>query len=98
MKTKIQILEILKKNRSQFDNYGVKKLGLFGSYSRDEQTPESDIDIFVEFEPNQQTYDNLMGIYDLLERLVPDTKVEVVTQNGMSPYLGAAILDDVEYV
>jgi len=98
MMTKIQILEILKKNRSEFDTYGVRKIGLFGSYSRDEQTAESDIDIYVEFEPNQQTYDNLMGLYDLLERLVPDKKIEVVTKNGMSPYIGPAVLDDVEYV
>ena len=46
----IEILEYLQQNKSEFHSrYGVTKIGLFGSYARDQNNEESDIDIVVEF-------------------------------------------------
>ncbi|MDZ7725352.1 MAG: nucleotidyltransferase domain-containing protein [candidate division KSB1 bacterium] len=45
----------------------MQKIGLFGSYVRDEQNFESDIDILVEFEPEKKNYDNFARLSDLLE-------------------------------
>jgi predicted nucleotidyltransferase len=45
--TIIQKLRAMKSFLSE--KYGVTELALFGSYSRDEQKPESDIDIMVDF-------------------------------------------------
>jgi len=55
MKTKIQILEFLSQNKKVLlDKYHIVRIGLFGSYAREEQNPESDIDLLVEFEENTQ--------------------------------------------
>ena len=77
---------------------GVNSIGLFGSYSRNEQTPKSDIDILVDFEPNKENFDNFMATYDLFEQVFKNEKIEVVTKNGLSPYIGPKILMEVQYV
>ena len=60
MKTRDQILAFLSQNKKLFrDKYHIVRIGLFGSYSRGEQNPDSDIDILVEFEENTQ------DLYDL---------------------------------
>ncbi len=50
---KTNILNYLKEHYSEFKNkYNVEKIGLFGSYARDEATENSDIDIFVKMKPS----------------------------------------------
>ena len=58
----------------------------------------SDVDILVDFEPEQETFDNLMAIYDLLEKSFNNIKIDVVTKNGLSPHIGPKILSEVLYV
>jgi len=79
-------------------SYGVNRIGLFGSYARNEQHPQSDIDILVDFEPEKETFNNFMNLCDYLEELFADEKIEVVTINGLSPYIGKYILEEVHYV
>ena len=45
--------------------YKIKKIGLFGSYSVNKQTKDSDIDIFVEF--REKSFDNIAGLWNFLE-------------------------------
>ena len=97
MTTKNSILIAMRTHKSQLALFGVNKIGLFGSYVRNEQHPQSDIDILVDFEPKQETFDNFMGLNDYLEALFPDTKVEVITVNGLSPHIGHHILGEVTY-
>jgi uncharacterized protein len=55
MMTKNQILTFLAQNRKLFrDKFHIVRIGLFGSYAREEQKPNSDIDLLVEFEENTQ--------------------------------------------
>lgn len=98
MLTKRNIIQALQANRSLMSTLGVKDLGLFGSYARGEETEVSDIDILVDFYPEKENFDNLMALYDLLERLFKNQKIEVVTKNGVSPYIGPQILKEVQYV
>jgi len=64
--TKIDILKELSNNKSYIEkNFEVEKIGLFGSYAKDEQTENSDIDIYVEFK--NKTFDNLAGLWNYLE-------------------------------
>jgi predicted nucleotidyltransferase len=49
--------------------FGIRNVGLFGSYGRNEQSVESDIDLLVDFEPEKENFDNLMAVYDLLEKI-----------------------------
>jgi len=98
MKTKEYILNTLKTFKPEFSKYGIQHIGLFGSYVRGEQSAKSDIDILIDFEPGKESYDNYMAAYDLFEKLFKNEKVEIVTKNGLSPYIGPKILKEVLFV
>lgn len=98
MTTREYILATIGSNRNKLARYGIRKVGLFGSYARDEQSLESDIDILIDFEPDHENYDNFMAVYDILEQLFNNEKVEIVTRNGLSPHIGPQILKEVQYV
>ena len=52
MLTREEILQFLRDNKSRFaEQYGVTKIGLFGSFARDEATEQSDVDVCVEMPP-----------------------------------------------
>ena len=77
---------------------GVSQLGLFGSTVRGENTPKSDIDILIDFNAGQETYLNFMDACNILQNAFGKIKLDVVTKKGLSPYIGEAILNEVEYV
>ncbi len=54
MISKEAILEMLSAHKPELSGFGVSALGLFGSYVRDEQTADSDIDLFIDFEPGKE--------------------------------------------
>ena len=97
VQTKREVLKTLSDHSAQLIKLGVKKVGLFGSFVRDEQTPESDIDILVQFEPDKKNFDNFMDLSGLLEDLMK-RRVEIVTTEALSPYIGPHIMNEVEYV
>jgi len=98
MTTRDYILSAIKANKPQLAKHGISDIGLFGSYVREEQSENSDIDILIDFEPDKENYDNYMAVYDLFEQLFINEKVEIVTKNGLSPYIGPKILNEVIYV
>ena len=75
--------------------YGLTEIALFGSYSRDEQTTQSDIDLMVDFE--NITYRNLFDCAVELENLFKGKKVQVVTRDGIKPRYFEAIKPDLRY-
>jgi len=97
VETKSQLLRRLRGCESELRELGVARLGLFGSFMREEQGPESDVDLLVEFQVGLKSFDNFMGIAFLLEELL-QRKVELVTTEALSPYLGPHILNEVEDV
>lgn len=96
VQTKQDILAVIPENQARIRALGVKRLGLFGSFLRDQQTADSDIDFLVEFEPGQKTFDNFIKLTFLLEALL-QRRVELVTREALSPYIGPHILEEVEY-
>jgi len=98
MTTKENIISVLKTHKSELSRYGVSNIGLFGSYLRNEQSKKSDIDLLIDFEPDKENFDNYMAVYDIFEKLFKDEKVEIVTKNGLSKYIGPKILNEVQYV
>lgn len=70
---------------------GVRRLALFGSVLRNEARPGSDVDVLVEFVPLEKTFDHFMALADLLEETLGH-RVEVVTTEALSPYIGPHIL------
>ncbi len=96
IKTKQDVLNVLDQHQSQLRALGVRRIGLFGSFVRGEQRPDSDIDLLVEFEPGQKTFDTFMELSFLLEEVL-EHRIELVTVEALSPYLGPHILREVEY-
>lgn len=96
IKTKQDILHALDQNRSQLRTLGVKRIGLFGSFLRGEQRSDSDIDLLVEFEPGRKTFDTFMDLSFFLEEVL-EHRIELVTTESLSPYIGPHILKEVEY-
>ena len=91
------ILAILGKNGDRIRAFGVKKIGLFGSFVRGHQNADSDVDLLVEFEPDKKTFDNFINLSFFLEDLLKH-RVELVTRESLSPYIGPHILAEIEYV
>jgi len=98
MTTKDFILSTIRNHKIELKKFGVQEIGLFGSYVREQQSEKSDIDILVSFLPDKEKFDNYMAVYDFLENLFENENVEVVTKNGLSPYIGPKILKEVLYV
>lgn len=98
MTTKDYILSTIKTHKTELKKFGIRNVGLFGSYARDEQSKKSDIDILIDFDPDKESFDNYMAVYDYFEKLFKNEKVEIVTKNGLSPYIGPSILKEVMYV
>lgn len=74
------ILETLRRfKESNSKKYGITKLGLFGSYARGEQTPNSDIDICVALDP--PSLFKLGGIYSELHELL-NKEIDIVSLTG----------------
>lgn len=95
--TKEDILNCLLQQRTRLAGLGVVNIGLFGSFVRGEQTTSSDIDILVEFAPELHTFDNFRELSFLLEDLL-GRKVDMVTPEALSPYIGPYMLKEVERV
>jgi len=95
--TKKDVLSIIRQHQDKIKAFGVKKLGLFGSFARNEQHPASDIDLLVEFEAGQKSFDNFIQLSFLLEELL-SWPVELVTVESVSPYLRPYITQEEEYV
>jgi predicted nucleotidyltransferase len=94
---KAEIIDFLKSNKDLIHSYGVKKIGLFGSFVRNSQNSTSDIDLLVEFDNDQLNYENYINLAYYIEDSL-NTKVDLVTIDSLSPYIGPNILKDVEYV
>jgi len=97
IETKQDILNVIDQNRSVLRALGVIKIGLFGSFVREEQHQESDIDLLIEFEPGRKTFDTFMELSFFLEEVL-QRRIELVTLESLSPYIGPHILKEVEYV
>ena len=95
--TKDDVLNRLRDLESRLRSLGVRRLGLFGSFVREEQVPASDVDVLLEFEPGRKNFDNFMSIALLLEEVL-ERPVELVTTEALSPHLGPRILNEVEDV
>lgn len=94
---KSELFATLERNAAQIKAYGVLRLGIFGSFANGEPDGESDVDLLVEFEPGKKNFDNFIGLATFLEELF-ERRVELVTRESLSPYIGPRILEEVEYV
>jgi hypothetical protein len=90
-----QILDLLRSSKDDFERqYSVRRIGLFGSVIRGEETPGSDIDIIVDME--HPTFDKYMDLKFHLERVI-GRKVDLVLLESIKPRLKSVITREAVY-
>jgi uncharacterized protein len=76
---------------------GVRRLALFGSVLRGTARFDSDVDLLVQFLPGEKTFDRFIELSELLEASL-GRRVELVTTEALSPFLGPRILAEAQDV
>ncbi len=96
MTNRQSIISLLQSAKSMLEQkYGVKALALFGSYSRNEATADSDVDVLVDFsKPIGLAF---VDLADELEQLL-QTRVDLVSRNGIKPKYFQSIESELIYV
>jgi predicted nucleotidyltransferase len=95
--TKEEVLSAITTNSDRIKSYGVDRLGIFGSFSKGTFTEASDVDFLVEFYPDKKSFDNFIDLSFFLENLL-GRKVEIITTQSLSKFIGPHILKEVENV
>lgn len=86
------VLEILDTHRDSLNEFAVKALFLFGSVARDEATPESDVDLLVEFNRPVGLF-TLLELKSYLEELL-GCSVDLGTPTSLRPHLRETVLKE----
>jgi predicted nucleotidyltransferase len=77
--------------------YGIRRIGIFGSFARGDAKRTSDVDVLVEFAAGQATFDNFMRLaYDLEDLL--KRKVDLLTVAGIDKYIRSRVEHEVIWV
>ena len=96
MGTLADILSVLRRERARlFAKYGLKSMAVFGSATRDDFRPESDVDIMVDFE--RPIGMEFIDLADELEAML-QRKVDLATKGGIKPHYMPYIEPDLKYV
>jgi hypothetical protein len=92
-----RIKDILTREKKHLEaQYSVSELGVFGSFTRNEQHKRSDVDILVNFSQSISAFQFIGLKYELSEKL--GAKVDLVSKKALKPRIGKRILEEVEYV
>ncbi len=99
MITRQEILQYLKKNKELFKKeYGIKEVGIFGSYARNEQTEHSDIDIIIDMpKGTENIFEKRLSFMTLISKHF-SKPVDVCHRRAIKPVFKDLILKDVIYV
>jgi predicted nucleotidyltransferase len=92
-----QAVELLAASESEIRALGVARLALFGSVLRGDARPDSDVDLLVQFSPGAKTFDRFLALSELLEERL-GRRVELVTTEALSPFIGPRILAEAQDV
>ena len=89
-----EIIKKIEEKSKDIKKYNVKKIGLFGSFSKNKQHKKSDIDIIVNFD--KETFDNYMDLLFLLEKMFK-RKIDLVIEKDLHPELNY-VKNEAKYV
>jgi len=97
---KKDILSKLRENKETlFHKFGVKKIGLYGSFSKDCQNENSDIDIIYELnEDKKLDFGELLELEAFCSNLFGNYRVELVNAKFMNPIIKIDMENSVLYV
>ncbi len=94
---KEEVKRRISENKDKLRELGVIKIGVFGSYARNEQNKDSDVDLLVDFEDGKKTYRNLFNLANFTEEIL-GTDVDLLTPQSISPYILPHVEKDIDYV
>jgi len=95
---KEEILDYLKANKDEFyKKFGVVKIGLFGSYSKDMQREDSDIDLAIEMDKDKKNLRNFFAFKRELESFF-GKKVDIGIEKSLKPIVKERIKREILYV
>lgn len=97
IESKQQIFDLLNRHQADIASYGAARIGLFGSYVRNQQEETSDIDLLVEFQEGKKTFKNLVHLSYYLQDLLKH-KVQLVTWLGLADFVKREVVKEIEYV
>ena len=99
MDTKNDILDFLKQNRMYLsNNYHISKIALFGSFVKNKQNDDSDVDILIDIKDDAKNIHELkLSLKKYLSNAF-DRKVDLVREKYLKPYAKKYILKDAIYV
>ena len=89
-------LALIEAHADELRAFGARRIGVFGSFAREGGTPESDVDIYLEFVEGMKTYDNFFAIHELLQGLF-GRPIDLVTDGSLSERKANIILPTVRY-
>jgi len=91
------ILDYLSSHKTEFrDNFGVIKIGLFGSYARGEQRDDSDIDLAVEISKEKKALSSFFGIKRMIEKDF-GKKVDLGIETTLKPIVKEQVIKEIIY-
>ncbi len=82
---------------AQIRALGVSRLALFGSVLHGSARPDSDVDLLVQFQKGEKTFERFLKLSELLEGIL-GRRVELVTTESLSPFIGPKILAEAKDV
>lgn len=96
---KTEILSYLKENKATlFSKFHLSKIGIFGSFARGEQNPDSDIDLIVEFQVGVQDLFLLKQELKAVMEKQFHKEVDICREKYIKPYFKERILKDAIFV
>lgn len=97
MQTKLEVIETIKLNKHRIEaEFGVTKIGVFGSVARDEAKKKSDIDIAVEMK-SKNKFRNFMALERYLTKLL-GKRIDLGIESALKPSVRAEIKKEIVYV
>ncbi len=92
-----RILEFLRAHKEELrKQFGVTRLGLVGSYARDEAREESDIDLVVSLQ-SENSFRSFFGLLHFLQDNLHE-RIDLATEASLKPRVRETIMRDIHYV
>jgi len=92
----MQPLHLIEAHAAQLRSLGVRRIGVFGSFARGDERPDSDVDVYLEFAPGMKTYDNFYAVHELLETIL-GRPIDLITDGALRERKQRLILPTVRY-
>lgn len=91
------VFNSINENKVKLKDLGVSRLGVFGSFTENNQNLDSDVDLLVEFSKGKKNYRNFINTANLVESIL-ERRIDLLTPESLSKYIGPHIIKSTQYV